>query len=68
MFKGIFIFYIICFALYVFFTRQPDYLDGQFTGGVIHYIKDSNQKTIPEIFFTVDEKQYHANAFTRCAV
>lgn len=63
MFKAILIFYIVCFALYIFFTRQPDYIDGEFTNGVIHYVADSNQKKVPKIFFTVDGKQYEANAF-----
>ena len=62
MFKTILPFYIICFALYIFFTRQPDYLDGQFTTGIIHYIKDSAQKPLAKVFFTIDEKTYAANA------
>jgi len=62
MLKTLLPFYIICFALYIFFSRQPDYLDGEFTNGVIHYIKDSNQKQRPEVFFTVDTTGYKANA------
>jgi len=62
MFKTILPFYIICFALYIFFTRQPDYLDGQFATGIIHYIKDSAQKPLAKVFFTIDEKTYAANA------
>ena len=62
MFKTILPFYIICFALYIFFTRQPDYLDGQFATGIIHYIKDSTQKPLAKVFFTIDEKTYAANA------
>jgi hypothetical protein len=62
MLKTIIPFYIICFSLYIFFSRQPDYLDGEFTNGVIHYIKDSNQKQIPAVFFTVDTSNYQAKA------
>ena len=62
MFKTILPFYIICFALYIFFTRQPDYLDGEFTAGVIHYIKDSTQKSAAKVFFTIDKTTYTANA------
>lgn len=62
MFKAILTFYIVCFALYVFFTRQPDYMDGEFTNAVVHFVKDSNQNTVPFIFFTVDGKQYRVNA------
>ncbi len=38
MIKIILPFYIICFTLYIFFTRQPDYEDGEFTNGIIHYV------------------------------
>jgi hypothetical protein len=62
MVKTILPFYIICFALYIFFTRQPDYLDGELTAGFIHYIKDSTQKSIAKVSFTVDQKIYTANA------
>ena len=55
-------FYVICFSLYIFFSRQPDYVDGEFTNGVIHYIKDSNQKPEPAAFFTVDTTNYKATA------
>jgi hypothetical protein len=62
MFKTIIPFYIICFTLYVFFTRQPDYLDGKFTTGVIHYIKDSTQKPVAKVFFTIDKTTYAEKA------
>ncbi len=57
MFKTILPFYVICFLLYIFFSRQPDYLDGEFTTGNIHYIKNS-----AKVFFTVDKKTFIANA------
>jgi len=62
MFKSILPFYIICFALYIFFSRQPDYLDGEFATGIIHYIKDSTQKPAAKVFFTIDKTTYNANA------
>jgi hypothetical protein len=42
--KAIIPFYIICITLYIFFSRHPDYQDGEFTSGIIHYIKDSFEK------------------------
>ena len=54
MLKAIIPFYIICFGLYIFFTRQPDYQDGEFTIGVIHYIKDSTRKPVIKAIFSVD--------------
>jgi hypothetical protein len=62
MFKTILPFYIICFTLYIFFTRQPDYLDGAFATGVIHYIKDSTQKPAAKVFFTINKTTYTAHA------
>ncbi len=63
MFKIILPFYILCFALYIFFSRQPDYLDGEFATGIIHYIKDSTQKPVAEVFFTIDKTSYSSKAF-----
>ena len=40
LYKTIIPFYIICLTLYIFFTRRPDYQDGEITQGIIHYIKN----------------------------
>ena len=64
MFKAIIPFYIICFALYVLFSRQPDYQDGEFTPGVIHFIKDNKtQKTVAKAIFSVDKLQDTITAY-----
>jgi hypothetical protein len=55
--KAIIPFYIICLFLYVFFSRRPDYQDGEFTTGIIHYIKDSNQKSVPKAIFQLNKTQ-----------
>lgn len=57
MFKIILIFYIICFALYVFFTRHPEYEDGEFTSGIIHYVN----KTAKAVYI-INETTYTINA------
>src|SRR5438045_6584831 len=57
LYKIIIPFYIICVSLYVIFTRRPDFQDGEFTTGVIHYIKDSTQKTVPKAVFSADKLQ-----------
>jgi len=57
-------FYIICFALYVLFTRQPDYQDGEFTPGVIHFIQDSaTQKPVAKAIFSVDTLRDTVDAY-----
>ncbi len=62
MFKSIIPFYIICVALCIFFTRRPDYQDGEFTTGVIHYMVDSTNKPVAKAIFTVNKIQYTINA------
>ena len=59
LYKAIVPFYIVCFALYIFFTRQPDYLDGEFTTGTVHFAEDSvSKRPIGKASFTVDTAYY----------
>jgi hypothetical protein len=60
--KAVIPFYIICLALYILFSRQPDFQDGEFTPGIIHYNKDSTGKRVPEATFSVNKTQYTINA------
>lgn len=62
MLKAIIPFYIICIVLYIFFSRRPDYQDGEFTTGIIHYIKDSTGKPVAKAVFSTDKIQYTINA------
>jgi len=63
MYKTIIILYFTCFGLYIFFSRQPDFLDGEFTKATIHFIKDSSTKKLqPFAFYTTGKKQYSVNA------
>jgi hypothetical protein len=57
LYKTIISFYIVCVALYVFFTRRPDYQDGEFTTGIIHYIQDSTKKPVAKAIFSVNRTQ-----------
>ena len=46
------------------FTRQPDYQDGEFTSGIIHYIKDNKtQKPEVKAIFAVDNVQDTVDAY-----
>jgi hypothetical protein len=62
LFKKITPFYIICFGLYVLFSRHPDYQDGEITTGIIHYIQDSMQKPVAKAIFIIDKSQDTINA------
>jgi hypothetical protein len=46
----------------VFFSRRPDYQDGEFATGVIHYMKDSTQKPVAKAIFSLDKARYVINA------
>jgi len=60
--KFLIIFYLIIFSLYILFSRQPDFFDGSFTTGIIHYTKDSTGNNIAKASFTLDNTSYNMNA------
>ena len=63
MYKTITILYVVCFACYIFFTRQPDYLDGEISSAKIHWVKDSATKqSEPKAFFSVGTHYYAVEA------
>jgi len=53
LFKSIIPFYIVCLGLYIFFSRRPDYQDGEFVTGVVRYIKDSTGTPVPKAVFSL---------------
>lgn len=62
MLKSAITLYLIIFVLYVFFSRQPDYMDGVFTYGSIHHTKDSAKNiSNPVAVFAVSKKEYSIN-------
>jgi hypothetical protein len=61
--KAIIPFYIICLVSYIFFTRQPDYQDGEFTTGVIHYVTNSNNKVLPKAIFSIADTKDTIDAY-----
>lgn len=57
------ILYLTCFSLYLLFSRNPDYLDGEITKATIHFVKDSSsQKQAPYAFYKTDKKEYSVKA------
>ena len=63
MYKGLIFLYVVCFSLYIFYSREPDYFDGETLGATIHYRLDSaTQQKIPKAFFEVNTKQYAVDA------
>lgn len=63
LYKTITILYFIVFTTYIFFTRQPDYLDGEITSATIHLVKDSTGKhSTPKAFFSIGINYYTVNA------
>jgi len=63
LYKSITILYLVCFTCFIFFTRQPDYLDGEITSATIHWVKDSaSQQSFPKAFFSIGKNYYSADA------
>jgi hypothetical protein len=63
MYKGIVILYLVCFSLYIVYSREPDFIDGEKITGTIHWLQDSiAQEKIPKAVFTVDRKEYAVDA------
>jgi len=54
--------YLIVFATYVLFTREPDFFDSSTAHATIHFAKDSAGHTIPFAFYPVDKQQYRIDA------
>lgn len=46
--------YITCYACYIFYTRTPDYFDGETTTGIVH-INETKQAIAS---YTVNDKAY----------
>ncbi len=63
MYKSITILYLVVFSTYIFFTRQPDYLDGEISTTTIHWAKDSiSKQPIPKAFFSIGKNYYSVDA------
>lgn len=63
MIKIAIILYLSCFSLYLLFSRNPDYIDGEITKATIHYVKDSTTgKPVPMAYYKTDKKSYAVNA------
>ena len=63
MYKSITILYFVCFASYLFLSRQPDYLDGETAPATIHWLTDSaSGKSIPKAVFNDGRKEHAIDA------
>lgn len=63
MFKSAIILYVTCYSLYILFSRQPDFFDGEQTTGTIHFVKDSNSAAlVPTVQFSDGRNPHSANA------
>ncbi|MES2004096.1 MAG: hypothetical protein V4450_06210 [Bacteroidota bacterium] len=63
MYKSIAILYLVCFSCYVFFTREPDYLDGEKAPATIQWLADSaSKRKIPKAVFHDGYKEHAVDA------
>lgn len=55
--------YLVCFGCYIFFTRQPDFLDGEKAPATIQFIKDSvTGLLIPNAVYNDGRKEHRIDA------
>jgi hypothetical protein len=63
LYKLVVILYLVCFGCYLFFTRQPDYLDGEKVPAAIHWSYDSlSKRSIPKAVYSTGLKNYAIDA------
>ena len=63
MFKVVAILFITCYPLFVFYTREPDFQDSDYTKGIINFTKDSQtHHTEPVAYFTFLHQEYAVKA------
>lgn len=60
--KLLIILYLVCFPIYILFSRHPDYFDGELTPATIHFAKDSTKHLQPFAIYSLEEKTYSINA------
>jgi hypothetical protein len=63
MYRFVIMLYITCFGLYILFSRQPDYFDGEKITGIVHFLSDSaTGKPYPAAVYTINKINYSVNA------
>lgn len=63
MYKGLAFLYLVCFTLYIIYSREPDYFDGETLPAIIHHKFDSAvHKKISKAVFVVNNKTYELDA------
>jgi len=63
MYKIAIILYLTCFSVYILFSRQPDYFDGELTKATIHFIRDKlTDNPEPYASYTINKKDYLIDA------
>lgn len=55
--RAVVIIYIVILAVYLLFTRTPDFFEGETQKATIHFVKDSTGQTAPFAFY-VNGKQH----------
>lgn len=62
MYKLLVVLYVTCFGLYLLFSRQPDFFDGERTPAIIHFAKDSTGKEKPFAVFSLGKTEQRVDA------
>ncbi len=59
MYKLLIILYVVCYACYIFYTREPDYFDGEIVMATIKIDQSTKSKTA---IFSLKHKSYSVDA------
>jgi hypothetical protein len=62
VFKSVVILYLVVFSSYVFFSRQPDFMDGEKATATIHFQMNNNAEAVPMALFTLNKVAYTIRA------
>lgn len=63
MVKNVVILFLVIYPLYVLFSRQPDYFDGEYSRAIIHYAVDSaNGQKVPIADYSIKRHNYRIQA------
>ncbi len=56
MLRNVVILFLVVYPLYVLFTREPDFFDGEFYRAVIHHVKDSSRSERTVAVYTIEHR------------
>lgn len=60
--RSVVIIYVVILAIYLLFTRNPDFFDSETDTATIHFVKDSTGTTAPFAFYVIGKQHLKVDA------